>query len=201
VKTMRITADSTRKMNITPLRPNLLLKERALAREQAARLLATAEERAGVIIAGASQEAERLREEARERGYREVAAKVAEAATIQNRLASRCLTEIAGLAAEMARRILSRELRNSPQDVARICARVIRENRCGRKLRVYVHPEDLEFLRDGRHPLLADPDATVAFLPSSRVDRGGCLVRGEQGQVDGRLGVQLEELSKAMREE
>jgi flagellar biosynthesis/type III secretory pathway protein FliH len=108
---------------------------------------------------------------------------------------------MAGLAAEMAKRILSRELRTSPQAVARICARVIRENRCGRKLRVYVHPDDLEILRDGKHPVLADPEASVAFAPSSRVERGGCLVRGERGLVDGRLDVQIEELTRVMQED
>jgi flagellar biosynthesis/type III secretory pathway protein FliH len=77
---------------------------------------------------------------------------------------------------------------------------VIRENHCGRKLRVYVHPDDLKLLCDRRHSVLEDPDATVTFLPSRRVERGGCLVRGEGGTVDARLDVQLEELGKALRE-
>jgi len=200
VKTMRITADSTRRMNVTPRRPNLMLRERAQAGEQALSLLAEADERASEIIERAGKEAERARKEGREKGYQEVASNVAAAASIRTRTAAKCLPELAGLAAEMARRILSRELRTSPQDIARICARVICVNRCGRKLKVYVHPDDLEILRDERHPVLTDPDVTVEFVPSNRVDRGGCVVRGEQGQVDGRLDVQLEELSKAMRE-
>ena len=200
MKTMRIAADSTRRRNVTPLRPNLMFKERARAEEQALSLLAEADERASEIIERAGEEAERVRKEGRERGYREVASNLAAAANIRSRTAAKCLPELAGLAAEMARRILSRELRTSPQDITRICARVIRVNRCGRMLKVYVHPDDLELLRDERHPVLTDPDVTVAFVPSNRVDRGGCVVRGEQGQVDGRLDVQLEELSKAMRE-
>lgn len=200
MKTMSIAADSTRRMKVTPLRPNLMYKERAQAEEQALRLLAEAEERASEIVERAGEEAERIRNEGRERGYREVASNVAAAANIQNRTAAKCLPALAGLATEMARRILSRELRISPRDIARICARVIHENRCGRNLKIYVHPDDLEFLRDERHPVLTDPDVTVAFVPSNRVDHGGCVVRGEQGQVDGRLDVQLEELSKAMRE-
>lgn len=200
MKTMRIAADATGKLSITPLNSNLLLKERRRAEEQAAGLLAAAEKRAGEILKLAGLEAERNRKAGREDGYREVASIIAEAAGIRSRTAARCLPELAGLAAEMARRILSRELRTSPQDVLRICARVIRENHCGRKLRIYVHPDDLEFLRDRRRAVLADPDATVTFLPSRRVQRGGCVVRGEQGQVDGRLDVQLEELAKALRE-
>ena len=200
MKTMRVAADVTRRMNITPLRPNLILKERVKAAEQAERLLAAADKRAGEIVRRAREEAERIREEGRGRGYQEVASNVADAATLRNRMVEKCLPELAGLASEMAKRILSRELRSSPQDVARICARVIRENQCGRKLRVYVHPDDLEFLRDRKHPVLADPDATVAFVPSNQVDRGGCVVRGEQGLVDGRLEVQLEELTRAMKE-
>jgi flagellar assembly protein FliH len=190
MKTMHIAAGSTRQMKITPLRPNLLLKERA-----------EAVKKADEIISRARQEAERIREEGRNRGYREVAVHVAEAAVLRNRIAEKCLPEIAGLAAEMAKRILSRELQTSPQSVARICARVIRENQCGRKLRVYVHPDDLGILRDGRHPVLADPEASVMFVPSSRVERGGCVVRGERGLVDGRLDVQIEELTRVMQED
>jgi flagellar biosynthesis/type III secretory pathway protein FliH len=130
-----------------------------------------------------------------------VAAHVAGAATLSTRIKKKCLPEMARLAAEMAKRILSRELRASPQDVARICARVIRENQCGRKLQVYVHPEDLKILRDGKHPVIADPEARVKFVPSNRVGRGGCVVRGEQGLVDGRLEVQVEELTRAMQED
>jgi len=190
MKTMRISADSTRQMKITPLRPNLLLKERAKAAEDA-------EE----IIGRARQAAELILEEGRNRGYREVAVHVAEAAVLRNRITEKCLPEIASLVAEIARRILSRELQTSPQTVARICARVIRENQCGRKLRVYVHPDDLGILRDGKHPVLSDPEASVVFVSSSRVERGGCVVRGERGLVDGRLNVQIEELTRIMQED
>jgi flagellar biosynthesis/type III secretory pathway protein FliH len=177
-------------MKITPLRPNLILKERAEAAKDA-----------DEIISRAREEAERIREEGRSMGYREVAVHVAEAAVLRTRIGEKCMPEIASLAAEMAKRILSRELRTSPQAVARICARVIRENQCGRKLRVYVHPDDLKILRDGKHPVLADPEVSVVFVPSNRVERGGCVVRGEQGLVDGRLDVQLEELTRVMQED
>jgi len=190
MKTMRISAGSTRQMKVTPRRSNLVLKERLEAARQA-----------GEIISRAREEAERIREEGRSTGYREVAVHVAAAATLSTRMMKTCLPKMAGLAAEMAKRILSRELRTSPQAVARICARVIRENQCGRKLRVYVHPDDLEILSDGKHPVLTDPEACVVFTPSGRVGRGGCVVRGEQGLVDGRLDVQLEELARAMQED
>lgn len=190
MKTMRISADSTRTMKIAPLRSNLILKERL-----------DAERQAGEIISRAREEAERIREEGRSAGYREVAVHVTKAATLSTRMKKKYLPEIASLAAEMARRILSRELQASPQAIARICARVILENQCGRKLRVYVHPDDLEILRDGKHPVLTDPETCVTFVSSGRVGRGGCVVRGEQGLVDGRLDVQLEELTRAMQED
>lgn len=190
MKTKRISADMTHQMKITPLRPNLILKERAEAIELA-----------GEITSKARKEAERIREEGRSTGYRDVAGHVAEAAALAVRLEKKCLPEMAILAAEMAKRILAQELRISPQAVARICARVIRENQCGRKLRVYVHPDDLKVLRDGKHPVHSDPEAIVVFVASSRVERGGCVVRGEQGLVDGRLDVQLEELARAMQED
>lgn len=190
MKTTYIPADSTRRMKITPLRSNLILKERLEALEQA-----------DEIISRAREEAEGIREEGRSTGYREVAMHVAGAATLAARMKKKCLPEMANLAAEMARRILSRELRTSPQAIARICARVIRENQCGRKLKVYVHPVDLGILRDGRHPVLTDPESRVVFVASGRVGRGGCVVRGEQGLVDGRLKVQLEELTRAMQED
>lgn len=190
MKTMHIAAGSTRQLKITPLRPNLIFKERAEAAKQA-----------DEIISRAREEAERIREEGRNTGYREVAAHVARAAVLRTRIGEKCLPEMAGLAAEMAKRILSRELRTSPQAVAGICARVIRENRCGRKLRVYVHPDDYRILSDGHNQLLADPELGVVLVPSNRVGRGGCVVRGEQGLVDGRLDVQLEELTRVMQED
>lgn len=199
-----IKADQTAKMDIRPAAKGLLFAERLQARKQAAEILDSARHEAAEIVARGQSELERTlesgREQGRARGYAEIARRTAELVRLGKALDRRLKNEAVELACEMCRRILRRELELKPESVAGICAGVIADNRPGNLLTILVHPDDTEIVRRKLSRLADDPVVEIKIESSNRVERGGCVVRGEQGQVDGRLAVQIEELARVIRE-
>ena len=199
-----IPASATRKMKVRPAQPGLVLRERFEAAEQAREIRDRAMRDAKKILEAAKKKSahtKRLgREEGRRAGYREVARQVSEVARWKTAASDELVQRVAELACVVARRVLREEIKQHPESVRRMCTEVIRENPPGKKLLVLVHPADMELLNDPRCALAQDPAVQVTFEPSQRVERGGCIVKGELGEVDGRLKIQLEELRRIMLE-
>ncbi|HUU03843.1 MAG TPA: FliH/SctL family protein [Myxococcota bacterium] len=199
-----IPAAATANMNIRPARNNLLFAERLRAQQEAAEIIEAAKRSAQAIEDRKRDELETAleaaRQEGRSRGYREIASQAAELVRMGKTLDLKLTCGAIDLAKEMCRRILRREIALRPESVGRICEGVISENRPGRMITIFVHPEDAEIVRGLKTSLSGDPAVEVKIESSGRIERGGCIVRGELGEVDGRLSVQIDELAKVMRE-
>jgi len=65
---------------------------------------------------------------------------------------------------------------------------------------VHLNPQDLELLRQSNSPVLegAPEVASLKFVPSSDVTRGGCLIQTRFGIVDARREVKIEQLAKSL---
>jgi flagellar biosynthesis/type III secretory pathway protein FliH len=191
--------------NLRLHRPNLLLREREQALRDAVELREEAEARVEEMLATAQREIAQARrqacEEGRRQGCREVAASVADALTWRRQELERHATGLADLATRMAQRILRQELRLNPERVVDICRGVLMENLPGSSLRLLVNPRDLVILERHPGPLVDHPSVQVVFEASDEVERGGCVVVGELGRVDGRLSIQLGELKRALQGE
>ncbi len=188
-----IPAEVTKTMNIQTVGASLLLKERADASLEAERILQKAGRLASAILTKARDKVCAAKhqgfEEGKKAGYQKIAKHVAQTAYWHEKAFDRCIPQIVDLASRLAFRILRKELELDPQSVEIICREVIRENRPGDRLTLYVHPDDLDLLSNTDADLLSDPSMTIEFEASKKLERGDCLIQGESGRVDGRLKV------------
>ncbi len=91
-----------------------------------------------------------------------------------------------------ARRIVGEELVLAPERIVTIVREVLERARRARTVTVRVHPADAGALRRA----FGEEGALVEEDPS--LERGGCVVATELGELDARLEVKLEELARAM---
>lgn len=189
---------------IRPLGGGVIPRQRLEAQAEAESLIARAQERARQIEEQAKGEFRKARDEGLRQGRREaeqeMADRLAKAARLADIAAERHLPGLIELASQMASQLVRSELELRPQAISHICREVIRENRPGRKLKLLLHPGDLERLREEGSPLIEDGDVHIDLEAAPDLQPGGCVVRSELGQVDARLNVQLKELCRAVRE-
>ncbi|MBN2493189.1 MAG: hypothetical protein JXR96_01255 [Deltaproteobacteria bacterium] len=202
----RIPADLTAKIRIQASDDGwaaVIWAERQQAHDRAAEVLARARQRAEEIEVKAKRGARQLQRKAldqgRQAGQRELAERLGALLRWRSHLAEEALDQLVDLASDMARRILRAELELDPGRIKAICEGVIRENRAGRSLSVRVHPADLDRLASADwRELQAECECRLSWQADPDVERGGCVLCGELGRVDARLGVQLAQLQAAL---
>jgi len=188
-----------------PDRGSLRLPEAlVLARARAEAIVAAAEQEARALREQAAAERERARQEGLDAGREEALAQAAELIAAARADAARRAVaaepELVRLAVRVAGRLLGRELQQTPEAIAELAAALIREARGQQPLELVLNPEDARILEQER-PRLA---RLVAELPELRIEvepaiaRGGCLVRGPDLAIDGRLETRLARVERAL---
>lgn len=152
---------------------------------------------AEAILEAAREAAERERErlrgeleaEAREAARAELAA--AHLALEQARAGVLAEAEgsITAIALAAAQKIVAEELALRPEHIRAIVRGAVERVRSGARARVRVHPSD------AAHLALSD----VAVIEDASIERGGCVVESELGDVDARLEVRLAAIERALR--
>ncbi|MFN3690540.1 MAG: FliH/SctL family protein, partial [Fimbriimonadales bacterium] len=106
------------------------------------------------------------------------------------------------LALEVARKIVREELKLHPEHALAIVRDALRRVQGLVRLRIRVHPLDLELLRQNRAALMSVVDGVdgIEIVEDRRVDPGGCVIETEQGVYDARIKTQLSELERVIRE-
>lgn len=108
-----------------------------------------------------------------------------------------------GLLVDLALEMSSRLLSGQPLDAARISANVreaLLQVEEATEIRVQVHPEDLALLQqlaEGERPESGIP-GPVLWVPTSAVQRGGCLVQTRFGFIDNQPDTKLRTLKAAV---
>ena len=188
-----------------PERGTLRLPEHlVLARARAEDLVAAAEQEARALREEARAEREHARAEGLQAGHQQARAEAAELLARSRVEAARQATqaepELVRLAVRIAGRLIQRELTQSPQAIAELVAGLLREARDQHPLELVLHPDDARALEQER-PRLASlvddlPELLIRSEPS--IERGGCLVRGPDLSIDGRLETRLKSLERAL---
>ncbi len=176
------------------------------ATEEAARIVARAEDDAAALRSTLGKEIEEARQAGfaagREEGLAEVAALLQGArARAERELASSKETAIV-LARRMAERIVGRAIELAPELMNQIVAEALASSRArSGKIVLRVHPEDLAGIEAGRPHWVAAVAAAVqvGVVPDPTVEHGGCVVDTPSGRVDARLQTQLDALERALR--
>jgi len=164
------------------------------ARTRADEIVAAAKEEAERLVSRARAEADAIREDARregeEAGRAEAAATLLEAKQILEQTRTQAEPALVALAAKAARRVVRAELKQSPEQIVAIVREVLDRARRATSLTLRAHPADL--------PLLAKVAASAELVADDSLERGGCVLVSELGEVDARLEVQLDALERAL---
>jgi len=102
------------------------------------------------------------------------------------------------LAVSIAEKILKREIAERSiinETLSEAVKRVLGSN----KVLVKINPADLAVLNDGERNHLTDFSfSKIQFEPDDRIERGGCFIETEIGNVDARISSQSSELKKLL---
>ena len=107
---------------------------------------------------------------------------------------------LAALAVSVARQIISREVRTSPDIIADLVRLALTEFPIEQPLRIRVNPLDLSSLSASTNgaPIRIAPDREITWLADARVLPGGCLVEGRVRIIDARVDTALERAYRAL---
>jgi flagellar biosynthesis/type III secretory pathway protein FliH len=152
-------------------------------------------------------------EHGKQRGYTEFCAQVAEhmrllrvtlaqLAGAKEHVLRSMQGEIAKMAMQIAKRITSTEVVVTPDIVQNQITMALEKVKDREHISVHVHPEDLEQARAHKDAFARVLEAPKSFeiVSNTKVDRGGCIIETNQGNVDARIETQLAALEIAFNE-
>jgi flagellar assembly protein FliH len=148
------------------------------------------------------------REEGFRAAYEEVASLIQEARKVlqeavnhQERILANSEPEIARLAIKIAERILGVEVKTNPDTVLGIVQSALARIRDREQVTIRVNQEDYEKVKANKdvYTRLVDGVKTMDVAPDPRVERGGCVIETNLGNVDARISTQLAALEIAFK--
>jgi flagellar assembly protein FliH len=108
--------------------------------------------------------------------------------TIAERLQAQVATSINALSVAIARHLVEREMVADPQLLHDLVTRALALTPMSGTITVRMHPDDLAALNaTGGVKPVSESDVEVRWLGDRDVSRGGCVVDGPHGIIDGRI--------------
>ena len=186
-------------------------------------VLQTAQQEAEKILIQAREQAEVARQEAMQRGHAQgfeegqaqakeelLPALVAFAQAgqsllvLEEQLVTHLTPELVRLGLSIAEKIVGQHVEAEPALVASVLERARAELPHARRIRIWLHPEDRQWLTELRPDLVSVGtvgERSVEVCEAAEIARGGCRVETEMGVVDATLPVQLQEIGRQLLDE
>jgi flagellar assembly protein FliH len=179
-------------------------------------MLGAAQEKAQELIAQAEAEAEQIRESARQQGTAEGREEVkrsmlpslvafADAGqsliVFEEKLIALYEPHLVQLALEIAEKVIGRVVDVDEQVITSVLERARAEVTDAKQLRVFLHPDDLEVIREMRPDLIRMENGggrTIEVLAALDIGRGGCRLESESGIIDATIPAQLDEIQRQL---
>lgn len=116
------------------------------------------------------------------------------------RLQEEAEQNVVKLALAIAQRIVKRELAMDDEIIVRQIHEATRRVIGVERIKIRVNPKDEECVRQHRTKILATTDAVreVVIEEDETIERGGCIVESDAGNVDALIATQLERIEAAM---
>jgi len=107
---------------------------------------------------------------------------------------------IIDLAVAIAAKLVRKELGIFPEHIVAVAQEALQKVKESETYIIYAHPEDAEILKSKRDLLLQDLPVNISLriLADAAIDRGGCLVDTNTGQVEVTIEGQLERLKRVL---
>lgn len=104
------------------------------------------------------------------------------------------------LALAIAKRIVASELEIDESAVLARSREAIRKIIGVEKIKIHVNPADEEYIREHRNDLssYADSVKEIVIEADNKVERGGCIIESELGNIDARISTQFELVEEAL---
>jgi len=90
------------------------------------------------------------------------------------------------------------ELLASNEGILKTVRQVIKGVKLGQPIVVRVSNDDFEVINELRADLVQLHDSEIKIIPDKQVGLGGCIVESAGGNLDGRIEIQLQSLTKAL---
>lgn len=165
-------------------------------------LLRRARQQAEEILDRAGAEAEQIRQRAAAQGEAEAARILVAARDSARRQVDEATSGLTQLAVKIAEKLLGQELSLRPERVVDIVRQCLKRADQARRIMVRVNPEDIGQVEAALGRLERACEAEVLQVePDAAVDRGGCIIETELGQLDGRLDSQLSAIRAGLGED
>jgi type III secretion system HrpE/YscL family protein len=190
---------------VAPRAP-IIQKELVDANKEARRIVQEAELEGQRIREAAQAQADQTREQGYQDGYQEALASYTEQTTralLQLKQKEDAIeAEFIKLVRVCVEKILSQEIKLHPDAVTGIVRNALQDARQQREIIVRVHPEDVEMLNKSKRRLLEvlARANTVEIREDNSIERGGCIVVTEEGEIDARIGAQLDRVAELLAE-
>lgn len=107
---------------------------------------------------------------------------------------------IVTLAIAIARRVVAREIDVDEGAVLARTREAIRKIIGVEKIKIHVNPSDEEYIRGHRNELSAYADSVkeIVIEADGKVERGGCVIESELGNIDARVSTQFELIEESL---
>ncbi len=107
---------------------------------------------------------------------------------------------IVTLALAIARRIVAREMDIDEGAVLARSREALRKIIGVERVKIHVSPADDEYIKEHRNDLSAYADSVreIAIESDEKVERGGCIIESELGNIDARVSTQFELVEEAL---
>ena len=107
---------------------------------------------------------------------------------------------IVTLAIAIARRVVAREIDLDEGAVLARSREAIRKIIGVEKIKIHVNPSDEEYIRGHRNELstYADSVKEIVIEADSKVERGGCVIESELGNIDARVSTRFELIEESL---
>ncbi len=107
---------------------------------------------------------------------------------------------IVTLAIAIARRVVAREIEVDEEAVLARTREAIRKIIGVEKIKIHVSPSDEEYIRGHRNELSAYADSVkeIVIEADGKVERGGCVIESELGNIDARVSTQFELIEESL---
>jgi flagellar assembly protein FliH len=180
-------------------RPRFLAGDAGSAEERLAALRAEAE-RAG-FEEGLARGTEEARAQA-EQALEAVHAAEREVAGMRDSYLAHAEAAAVELALQIAQKVLGAAIAADPKAVLGIVSGALLRTTDRDHLVLEVNPADFELVRDAAAELAARMGGInrMEVVSERRVDRGGCVVRTEEGEIDARISAQMERVRQLLSE-
>lgn len=126
---------------------------------------------------------------------------IVEVSNLRASLYAQVEREVVKLAVEVAKKVVHRELQADPeiiQTVVRVALNHVAEKSA---VTVHLSPVDYSFLLEQRAELSQSEGRDISLLADKSIERGGCLVNTECGDIDARIEEKFREVEHAFFED